>query len=58
MGFKIYPISASVLQFVFSFVAGLDAIGRVLSKARKEGMDSFGHSYKKSVEGEKHAPQV
>ncbi|ETW86171.1 hypothetical protein HETIRDRAFT_457659 [Heterobasidion irregulare TC 32-1] len=29
---------------------GLDAIGRVLRKARKEGMRSFGHSYKKSIE--------
>ncbi|THH19479.1 hypothetical protein EW146_g1708 [Bondarzewia mesenterica] len=29
---------------------GLDAIGRVLRKAKKEGMRSFGHSYKKSIE--------
>ncbi|EIM89782.1 PLP-dependent transferase [Stereum hirsutum FP-91666 SS1] len=27
---------------------GLDAIGRVLRKAKKEGMRTFGHSYKKS----------
>ena len=31
---------------------GLDAMGRVLKKARKEGMKVFGHSYKKSIEGE------
>ncbi|KIY71062.1 PLP-dependent transferase [Cylindrobasidium torrendii FP15055 ss-10] len=30
---------------------GLDAIERVLRKAKKEGMSSFGHSYKKSVDG-------
>lgn len=30
---------------------GLDAIGRVLSKARHEGMKAFGHSYKKSLDG-------
>ncbi|KAI0064720.1 PLP-dependent transferase [Artomyces pyxidatus] len=29
---------------------GLDAIGRVLRKAKKEGMRAFGHSYKKSIE--------
>ncbi|TFY79667.1 hypothetical protein EWM64_g4342, partial [Hericium alpestre] len=29
---------------------GLDAMGRVLRRARKEGMRSFGHSYKKSIE--------
>ncbi|KAH9945830.1 aminotransferase [Epithele typhae] len=30
---------------------GLDAIGRVLKKARREGGHAFGHSYKKSIEG-------
>jgi len=30
---------------------GIDAIARVLRKAKKEGMRSFGHSYKKSIEG-------
>lgn len=30
---------------------GLDAIGRVLKKAKKEGGHAFGHSYKKSIEG-------
>ncbi|KAH8099553.1 pyridoxal phosphate-dependent transferase [Cristinia sonorae] len=30
---------------------GLDAIGRVLKKARKEGTHHFGHSYKKSLDG-------
>ncbi|KAI0053903.1 aminotransferase [Auriscalpium vulgare] len=29
---------------------GLDAIARVLRKAKKEGMRTFGHSYKKSIE--------
>jgi len=29
---------------------GLDAIARVLKKAKKEGMVSFGHAYKKSVD--------
>lgn len=29
---------------------GIDAIGRVLKKAKKEGLSSFGHSYKKSIE--------
>ena len=31
--------------------AGLEAIGRVLKKAKREGAHAFGHSYKKSVEG-------
>lgn len=31
---------------------GLDAMERVLKKARKEGMKVFGHSYKKSLEGD------
>jgi aspartate/methionine/tyrosine aminotransferase len=30
---------------------GIDAITRVLHKAKKEGMRSFGHSYRKSIEG-------
>ncbi|CDO73596.1 hypothetical protein BN946_scf185014.g66 [Trametes cinnabarina] len=30
---------------------GLDAIGRVLKKAKKEGGSAFGHSYKKSIDG-------
>ena len=30
---------------------GLDAIQRVLKKARREGGHAFGHSYKKSIEG-------
>ncbi|KAG7092822.1 hypothetical protein E1B28_009137 [Marasmius oreades] len=30
---------------------GLDAIGRVLKKAKKEGMKAFGHNYKKSLDG-------
>jgi len=30
---------------------GIDAIARVLRKVKKEGMHSFGHSYKKSIEG-------
>ncbi|KAJ7256492.1 pyridoxal phosphate-dependent transferase [Mycena haematopus] len=30
---------------------GLDAFARVLKKARKEGMRAFGHSYKKSLDG-------
>jgi hypothetical protein len=30
---------------------GIDAIARVLRKVKKEGMRSFGHSYKKSIEG-------
>ena len=29
---------------------GLDAIGRVLRKARKHGGHAFGHSYKKSLD--------
>ena len=29
---------------------GLDAIDRVLKKAKREGMKAFGHSYKKSIE--------
>ncbi|KAK0496845.1 pyridoxal phosphate-dependent transferase [Armillaria luteobubalina] len=29
---------------------GLDAMARVLKKARKEGMHAFGHSYKKSID--------
>jgi len=31
---------------------GLDAIGRVLQRAKKEGLKNFGHSYKRSIEGE------
>ncbi|KAF5388925.1 hypothetical protein D9757_005131 [Collybiopsis confluens] len=30
---------------------GLDAMGRVLRRARKEGTRAFGHSYKKSLDG-------
>ncbi|KAJ7578408.1 pyridoxal phosphate-dependent transferase [Mycena floridula] len=30
---------------------GLDAMGRVLKKARQEGMKTFGHSYKTSIDG-------
>ncbi|KIK59407.1 hypothetical protein GYMLUDRAFT_44407 [Collybiopsis luxurians FD-317 M1] len=30
---------------------GLDAMARVLKKARKEGTKAFGHSYKKSLDG-------
>jgi hypothetical protein len=30
---------------------GIDAIARVLKRAKKEGLRSFGHSYKKSIEG-------
>ncbi|TCD70966.1 hypothetical protein EIP91_000873 [Steccherinum ochraceum] len=30
---------------------GLDAMGRVLRKAKKEGLRDFGHSYKKSIDG-------
>lgn len=32
-------------------VVGIDAMERVLRRAKKEGMDSFGHSYRKSVDG-------
>jgi hypothetical protein len=28
---------------------GLDAMGRVLRKVRKEGMKGIGHSYRKSI---------
>ncbi|KAL0061454.1 hypothetical protein AAF712_011677 [Marasmius tenuissimus] len=31
---------------------GLDAMARVLKKAKKEGMKGFGHNYKKSIDGE------
>ncbi len=30
--------------------SGIDAIGRILKKARKSGMQAFGHSYKTSVD--------
>jgi hypothetical protein len=30
---------------------GLDAIGRLLRKAKKEGIRGFGHGYKKSLDG-------
>lgn len=30
---------------------GLDAIGRVMRRARKDGVRGFGHGYKKSIEG-------
>ena len=30
---------------------GLDAIGRLLRRAKKEGVREFGHGYKKSIEG-------
>jgi len=29
---------------------GLDAIARVLRKVKKEGMRSFGHSYRRSID--------
>lgn len=31
-------------------LAGIDAIANVLKKAKKDGMQDFGHSYKKSVD--------
>jgi DNA-binding transcriptional MocR family regulator len=30
---------------------GLDAIGRLLRRAKKEGAKGFGHGYKKSIDG-------
>lgn len=30
---------------------GIDAIARVLQRAKKEGLKSFGHSYRKSIDG-------
>ena len=30
---------------------GIDAMARVLKRAKKDGMQSFGHSYKKSMDG-------
>ena len=30
---------------------GIDAMARVLKRAKKEGMQAFGHSYKKSLDG-------
>ena len=30
---------------------GLDAIGRLLRRARKEGVKGLGHGYKKSTDG-------
>lgn len=43
-------ITFLVVGVLLNFVgaSGLDAIGRVLRKAKKEGMRTFGHSYKKS----------
>jgi len=35
-----------MIQMLTGRVTGLDAIGRVLKRARKEGMKEFGHSYK------------
>ncbi|KDQ61119.1 hypothetical protein JAAARDRAFT_55833 [Jaapia argillacea MUCL 33604] len=37
---------------------GLDAIGRVLRKAKKEGLKGFGHSYRKSMDGSNNTAQV
>jgi len=36
---------------VVNVALGIDAIDRVLRKAKDDGMHSFGHSYKKSVDG-------
>ncbi len=30
---------------------GIDAMARVLKRAKKEGMHGFGHNYKKSMDG-------
>ena len=30
---------------------GIDAMARVLKRAKKEGLHAFGHSYKKSLDG-------
>lgn len=37
---------------------GLDAIGRVLKKAKNGGMEKIGHSYKKSLDGAATAVQI
>ncbi|KAJ6531282.1 aminotransferase [Mycena capillaripes] len=37
---------------------GLDAFARVLKKARKEGMRVFGHTYKKSIDGDPTSPTL
>ena len=45
-----------ILKFQFRILIdvaiGIDAIARVLRKAKKEGMRSFGHSYRKSIDGQ------
>lgn len=39
-------------RFLILSFLGLDAIGRVLKKAKKEGTRGLGHSYKKSIGGD------
>jgi hypothetical protein len=43
------PISLS--KYRSNISTGIDAMARVLRKAKKEGMRSFGHSYRRSIEG-------
>jgi len=42
------PFLYSITPLIFH--KGLDAIANVLKKAKKTGMQGFGHSYKKSLE--------
>jgi len=49
-----YPHSAFARKIYLDDVyaiPGLDAMGRVLRKVRKEGAKSIGHSYRKSISG-------
>lgn len=41
-------MSLVMVRTLTRLVAGLDAIGRVLKRAKKEGMKGFGHNYRKS----------
>jgi aspartate/methionine/tyrosine aminotransferase len=38
------------LQILSNIMIGIDAMERVLRKVKKEGMRSFGHSYRRSIE--------
>jgi hypothetical protein len=40
----LFAIISDVLRYI-----GLDAMGRVLRKVRKEGVKVFGHNYRKSI---------
>jgi len=44
--------SVTVSSLTTDVLSGLDAMEKVLRKAKKEGTKAFGHSYSKSLDGD------